>query len=354
MKKWRSKLWMLIPILLIGGSSAVAWNLYQAQAATKPANVSCTGANAENFTCWQQHYGAIVANDSVEAAFADFRKEYEAVPYIKTNCHQIGHIIGRAGALRYQDLKETYAHGDNFCWSGYYHGAIETIAQDLGPEKILKQINQVCADFKQSEQYSFNHYNCVHGMGHGVMAVLGDNLFKALDACDLYDDTSSDWERRSCYGGVFMENVMNEINPGEHSEYFRQDDPLYPCTAVADKYLEQCYLMQTSHALKAVGTDYAKVFALCSAVKPPYDATCYQSLGRDISGNSSSDQAQTLARCQLGTTRAAQENCYTGAVKDYIAYFHDDDQGMALCNAIADAGLSASCREVAERYYQTF
>lgn len=354
MRRWISRSWVLIPVLLIGGSSVLAWQLLRTDTDAKAAAVQCAGPNASNFTCWQQHYGAVVANNSVKAAFVDFRKEYSANPYIKSNCHQIGHVIGRAAALRYKKLKDVYAQGDNFCWSGYYHGAIETIAQDLGPDRILKQINQVCADYKLSEMYSFKHYNCVHGMGHGVMTVLGDDLVKALKACDLYSANPSDWERRSCYGGVFMENVMNEINPGKRSNYFRDDDPMYPCTSLAEKYLEQCYLMQTSHALKALNWDYKQVFDLCSKVRTPYDGTCYESLGRDISGNSSSNKERTIELCTLGGTRPAQEHCFTGAVKDFIAYYNDDDPGRALCAAIPDTGLSASCKGQAESYYQTF
>jgi hypothetical protein len=151
-----------------------------------------------------------------------------------------------------------------------------------------------------------------------------------------------------------MENVMNEINPGEHSQYLKADDPLYPCTAVENRYKEQCYLMQTSHALTVLQEDFSKVFAVCSTVDAPYDATCYQSLGRDISGHSSSDVQQTKTNCLLGQTEVAKENCITGAVKDFISYFHSDQQGLALCASLGDQYLEDSCRNQATAYYKTF
>jgi hypothetical protein len=184
-----------------------------------------------------------------------------------------------------------------------------------------------------------------------LMAVQGNNLFTALSSCDRFVGS---WEQQSCQGGVFMENVMDEINPGQHSNYLKDDDLLYPCDGVADRYQEQCYLMQTSHILAKVNYDYNKVFQLCSTVKSPFDATCYQSLGRDVSGQSSSNQETTITNCMLGQTDAARENCFTGAVKDFISYYHSDKQGLAMCQAIPDTSLSDSCHAQAVAYYKSF
>lgn len=350
MKSWKSKLWLVLPVLLLVTSSVIAWQILN-PAKQKAAAVACTDTQATDFSCWQEYYQAVVDNESPEAAFADFRKAYDTNPFVKSQCHQIGHVIGRAGALKYKTLAETYAHGDTFCWSGYYHGAIEQIAHELGAEKIVAQINDVCESFNSKEPYSFKHYNCVHGMGHGLMAVKEDKLFEALDSCDRYNGS---WQQDSCYGGVFMENVMNNINPGKTSAYLKTDDPLYPCTAVKERHKQQCYLMQTSHALTVVGNDYKRVFELCAGVESPHSATCYQSLGRDISGASSSQVDQTREHCMYGTTFEARDNCFTGAVKDFISYYHDDQEGLTLCTSIPDSQLSTNCRLQADAYYRTF
>lgn len=341
-----------MPVLLIAGSLAFAWRLLTPQVGTQKASAAdCVGALEADFTCWQNHYKAIVANDSVEAAFVDFKRTYEANAYVKANCHQVGHIIGRAAVDRHKTLAETYAHGDTFCWSGYYHGAIETIAQNIGPDKIVSQVNTVCRTFNQKEPYSFKHYNCVHGMGHGLMAVKDGELFEALRVCKDYDGY---WQQESCYGGVFMENVMNRINPGKTTKYLNDTEPLYPCTAVENTYKQQCYLMQTSHALTVVGNDFNKVFELCAGVESPYDLTCYQSLGRDVSGQSSSNSETTVQQCMQGPSQIARENCFTGAVKDFLSYYDNNTQGLAMCRSIPDAALAASCKAQADEYYKTF
>ncbi len=355
--KLRPHAWLGLPIGIVLIAGIVAAVIIQRSTAAEVADalptqiINCVGDEVSSFSCWQSRYQAMVAKQSPEAAFVDFKANYNTNPYVKSNCHQLGHVIGRAAALKYGNITETYKHGDQFCWSGYYHGAIETIAQKIGKDKIVSQMNSVCKSFYDTERYSFNHYNCVHGMGHGIMSLENGDLFASLKLCDTYTDN---WERQSCYGGVFMENIMDEINPGKHTSYLKQDDPLYPCTAVDNAYKQQCYLMQTSHALIVVGQDYNKVFTLCGTVEAPYDATCYQSLGRDISGQSSSDQALTIERCMMGPTPEAKENCFTGAVKDFISYFHSDTQGLALCAAIPDTALAASCTSQGRTYYKTF
>jgi hypothetical protein len=306
---------------------------------------------ASDFSCWQNHYKALVIDQSVEKAFVDFRKNYDSNPYVKSNCHQIGHVIGRAAVDRHKTLTETYARGDTFCWSGYYHGAIETIASNIGPDKIVSQLNTVCQTFNEKEQYSFKHYNCVHGMGHGLMAINNGELFDSLKVCQDYQGI---WQQESCYGGAFMENVMNRINPGKTSKYLNNTEPLYPCTAVGNQYKQQCYLMQTSHALSVVGGDFNKVFELCSTVEAPFNDTCYQSLGRDASGQSSSNAQATLDTCMLGKTQDAKRNCFTGAVKDFLSYFDSDVQGLQFCSSIPDAALAVNCKFEAETYYKTF
>jgi hypothetical protein len=354
-EKLRFSSWVVLPLVLfivaaLGGLILVRQSSADPAVSTAPP-VSCVGVNASDFSCWQSRYDTMVAQQSPEAAFVDFKANYNINPYVKSNCHQLAHVIGRAAAIKYKTLAETYKHGDQFCWSGYYHGAVEQIAQEIGPAKIVADMPSVCASFFKTKPYGFDHYNCVHGMGHGLMVVENDNLFKSLDLCDTYTDS---WEQSSCYSGVFMENVMDSILPGHHTNYIKADDPLYPCTAVKQRYEADCYMMQTSHALVVENEDYSKVFSLCSTVQSPYDIDCYQSLGRDVSGNSSSDQATSIQLCMEGPTAVAQDNCFTGAVKDFISYYHSDTQGLALCAAIPDSTLSVSCTSTAHTYYQSF
>ena len=48
-------------------------------------------------------------------------------------------------------------------------------------------------------------FQCLHGLGHGLTANAEHDIFRALRLCDALD---GDWDRGSCYSGVFMENII--------------------------------------------------------------------------------------------------------------------------------------------------
>lgn len=312
----------------------------------------CLGTDlAADFDCWQSRLTTLTSDNSPEAAFADIKVAYAASPYVQSQCHQLVHRIGRSAAEKYPNVSEAYKHGDNFCWSGYYHGVMETIAKQLGRDEVVNKLNDICQQLRQEQLYSFFHYNCVHGLGHGVMGITNNELFESLEICDKLTNS---WEAESCYGGAFMENIMSEDNPDHRTTYLRKDEPMYPCTAVVNKYKGQCYLMQSSYALKLSNYDFSKVFADCAAVDKEYVKICYQSVGRDASGTSTSDVAKTNASCLLGQNDEARSNCIVGAVKDFISYFHGITEATALCDSFIDPSLQSTCRTTATEYYKSF
>lgn len=308
----------------------------------------CTPQAPSSIECFQQKYKDMVISKGLKPTFDQLRVDYAKDPSVVASCHQITHAIGREAAAELKTVEASFSQGDNICWSGYYHGVMEEIASSIGTAKINTTFTSVCNKAAAENRYSFYHYNCVHGLGHGLMAVNQDELFRVLDLCQNYTDN---WEKQSCYSGAFMENIMSALQAGNQSKYLKDDDPLYPCTVVKQIYKQQCYLMQTSQALKVLGQDYDKVFALC-ATTGEFQNTCNQSLGRDASGGSSSNPQRTSELCMKGQDQAAREHCIIGAVKDFISYFHSDTQAAELCS-ILDNALQPVCNDTKVSYYKT-
>lgn len=313
-------------------------------------NTSCLNPASTDYQCFQQHYKFLTTKKSTDVAFVDLKAEYKTNNFVRSQCHQLTHVIGRSAAQVYPDVADAYIHGDNFCSSGYYHGVMETIIAQIGRDKVVPQADNICKTLREKQRYSLFHYNCVHGIGHGFMEVEQDELYNSLSDCDHLTDY---WERTSCYGGVFMENVMASQTPDKSTKYFKADDAVYPCDAVSDAYKEQCYLMQTSHILQTNKYNFEATFAACATVAEPFDATCYQSLGRDASGQAISDGPQTKAICLKGASLLAQSNCVAGAVKDFVYYFHSDKQGHQFCDSLP-ADLRQSCHDTTTAYYKSF
>jgi hypothetical protein len=308
-----------------------------------------------SYDCYKQDLGMVINQSGPEQAVKVLKQQYNAVPYVKSACHQLMHIVGRGAYAKYGNLADAFAHGDQYCWSGYYHGIMEQVSKEKGYNYIIKNVNSICKPIADKYgPYSFNHFNCVHGLGHGFMMIEDENLFDALSSCDAMDGS---WKQDSCFGGVFMQNVMNVQGPEgttiANYKYLKSDQPMYPCTAVAEKYKGQCYLMQTSFALELENYDFGKVFKLCSQIESEHIETCYQSLGRDASGQSVSDLQKTKDTCLLGSTAVAQTNCIIGAVKDFVSYYHNDKPGYDLCNALT-ANIKKTCNTTVKSYYSTF
>jgi len=310
-----------------------------------PKREPCSGKEETNFSCYDKLYTLIVNEDGIESAFAFLRKEYQNSAYAKAQCHQLTHIIGRAAAQKFSSVFETYGAGDGFCWSGYYHGVMEAVIADIGYANLDDNLNVICSDIAKERKYSFDHYNCVHGLGHGIMAVTQNELFESLEKCNIL---SEHWDAASCWSGAFMENIMVD-NRSHFTAYLKTEDPLYPCNAVDAQYKATCYLMQTSYILKLNNQNFKETFSWCRKADEGFEDICYQSLGRDASGLSVSNAKKAKNICLLGEDFEQQSNCVIGAVKDFISYFHGDKEAKHLCSLFAE-DLEQVCTTTATEY----
>ena len=316
-----------------------------------PARPRCPNDPRVALGCYEQRYRSMVAGQGVAEAFADLKASYGADPEMQRLCHAITHAIGQAAAATYGDVAEAFRHGDNACGSGYYHGVMQGFALTLGPTKLLADLDAVCAGVPGKERKSLDYFNCVHGLGHAIMAVRADELFDALHDCD---GLTGSMERNACVNGVFMENlIVDGAHGGNYSKYLKPSEPLYPCTAVGQKYRAECFDIQTSYALGVVQGDFAKVFALCAGVGAPFRKNCYQSLGRDAATISRDQVPTTVATCKLGVDHEQRSYCVLGAVLDFVYYYHSDAEANALCAAL-ERDLQAGCRSAIARLVGRF
>ena len=128
-----------------------------------------------------------------------------------------------------------------------------------------------------------------------------------------------------------MENIATSY--GVTSRWLRDDDPIYPCQVVATRHKLYCYLMVTSRILQLVGNDFRKTAAVCRQSETDWVSTCFQSLGRDASGQTRGDPAGILARCKPAGDERGE--CLYGAARDLT--YNDAETGRAskLCSRAA-------------------
>jgi hypothetical protein len=275
---------------------------------------------------------------------------------VRSEAHGLAHTMGRLSLLQYGNLMEAFGQCRETFASGCYHGVLEGYLANQ-PRVDAQTIAGLCSKTVPQDSTIILKFQCVHGLGHGLVAHFDADIFKALGLCDAL---STDWDRSSCYGGVFMENIMVEWNqrfgaPSAgtgHVHYTRQsmlkqEDPLYPCNSVAEKYRRECYFLQSSAISMFNDNDFQATLQACDTAPEKYIVTCYQSAGRDISGFTLRDGEKALKFCLLGNDRY-EGYCIVGVVREIINFSWHPDDGFAFCTLVPDASKPLCYKGIGE------
>jgi plastocyanin len=251
------------------------------------------------------------------------------------DCHQPAHVMGR---ITYELLgAETFQRGSANCHSGYYHGAMEAFLKERGTDNLAENINQLCSLFDTG----FGKFECLHGVGHGVLAYENYNLLKAIEVCGRLGDQ---FAISSCHGGMFMENIVAGqglgATPGHETDWV-SDDPHYPCNAIGDDFSTryQCYQMQTSWMLHLNKYDFDAAAEECLNADADMIPVCFKSLGRDSAGHNLREPNKTMAVCNKIIDDNYHNECMIGAVNVVIDFWGAGlkDQASRFCDVVKDS-----------------
>lgn len=302
-----------------------------------------------DFSCYMNYYRNLTVARGAPTAIADIKARIINDSYAKEECHQITHAIGRSAGERSSGVAEAFTDGDALCSAGYFHGVMEGLIQQHGTTELSSGfLDSLCAPFRTTKKgvLTVNHFDCAHGLGHGIMYVKNNELFDSLAVCDTLSDKS---EQNPCRTGVFMENVITDFK--DHTtKYLKPEDPLYPCGAVKEIYKNACYSFQTSYVLKLTKS-FEKTFAACRKVPAPHQDTCFQSVGRDAAGMVDGDIVKTKENCSIAANNREAENCVIGAVGAIINHYHSDTEGLAFCASLS-GDLQKVCSDKGREYYE--
>lgn len=268
------------------------------------------------------------------------------------DCHQEAHQLGR---ISYQLFgAEVFKEGNASCHSGFYHGAMEALLHEKGTANLAATITSVCNAFETR----FGNFECLHGIGHGVMAYENYDLILALRDCATLPDT---FAQSSCYGGVFMENVITAQGLGAipgHGTQWANNDPRFPCSVLHQNYeIEyQCYEMQTSWMLTLFHNDFQKVSDECLRAPNDMIQVCFLSFGRDAAGNTLRDVQKIKALCALTPSGEYYDRCITGAVNVIVDFWGGNltREASDLCAIIPERGKKNCYSALAGRLMDIF
>jgi mono/diheme cytochrome c family protein len=320
----------------VAGSAAASKSAATA-ARFKPNGTTLQSCEQNDQACYQQAFGNIAYHKGPKVALALFQQRMDSNSEIEAGCHRIAHTIGGASLEYFHgSVAKAFVAGSPICWSGYYHGILERAFSGVPPTRLAQTARKLCSD-PEVRRTLFIAYQCVHGLGHGLMIYTNYDLPEALRVCD---ELATSWDQTSCTGGVFMENQSSSY--GITSRWLKANDLIYPCDIVATRDKLYCYLMVTSRILPAVGDDFRRAAAVCRRSERGWVATCFQSLGRDASGQTRANAQGILVRC--ATAGNMEGECIYGAARDVASQDAGATRAARLCDA-SPAPYRARCAE---------
>src|SRR5919204_1384078 len=135
-----------------------------------------------------------------------------------------------------------------------------------------------------------------------------------------------------------MENQSSSY--GFTSQWLRPKQPLYPCTAVSRRHKLYCYLMVTSQILPDVGYSWVKTVRVCRRSERGWVATCFQSLGRDASGQTVQSPPKIVSICRVAGDM--ERECIYGAARDLTSNDANGRRAARMCQ-LAPASTRPDC-----------
>jgi hypothetical protein len=259
------------------------------------------------------------------------------------DCHQQAHKAGRIAYRVYST--DAFRAIASECHAGAFHGAVEAYFKEHGTARLSEDVKVIC----RSELNHFFSHQCMHGIGHGLMAAANYDLPRALEDCDPLGRFQA-----SCWTGVFMENIVGGL--GGHASHheghavnatsYLNDDPHYPCTIVQEKYQSSCYFLQPSRMMQLFGPDFGRMAAICAEAPPQHRRVCFESMGREVGGMYRGQPAVAIQSCGNAPEGDLRIGCLIGAVQDAFWDPAGQDNALGFCRLLGAKTEKDACFEI--------
>ncbi|MDQ2931555.1 MAG: hypothetical protein M3Y05_12185 [Gemmatimonadota bacterium] len=321
-------------------------------ALAKAAVESCSKINGDKIPCYQKQLVPLVDRGGPKLAMGTLMQIANNDRDVRGFGHVYAHAIGMHAFDVDKNVERTFSSCTDAFQSGCYHGVIEAYFAASG--KVDSQsVRDLCVPWSQVGVYGWLRFQCAHGLGHGLTMHYEHNLVSSLKGCDLLVDG---WDRESCYGGAFMENVVDATEPHhgmpgmdmpEEARSWKQIDKKdlnYPCTILPERYLPTCYQNQVSiimyfddHKMPAVAKD-------CMGVPEKYRYMCFTGFGTDINSFVVGDHLKAIDLC-TNAPEKYRDWCIIGVVKNIIDVSAKTADGVSFCQKVSEPHLKSRCYE---------
>lgn len=285
----------------------------------------------------------VLQRDGLAAALDSLALRAERDSALHRDGHQMAHTLGRLAVAKHGGDASIIRECHVVFASGCYHGVVEASLHAAGRVE-MPELERLCVGVQDSGGPG-SGFECIHGLGHGVLGALGYDLDSALRECDAL---STQRRAASCHSGAFMEAISSALGapamPGGHAHAAGHEgvtarslaidtaDPYSPCRAYRDPYATACWLFQGFVILRANGFDAGRALRVCDGSPDHRAARCYQSVGHQLTGLFQRGDRWILDQCARGQASLAP-HCVAGAALALDAMDWSGLRAVHLCAA---------------------
>lgn len=239
------------------------------------------------------------------------------------NIHDLAHFVGGLiyGGEEMPGLKICTTQFAFGCYHGFLDKAFSNSLEGL------KEAEQSCLTLGPVN--SGPNASCVHGIGHGIASYYQvNNLAESLASCEKLNDGHT-----FCFDGVFM-----EFERGAPANFYKSDNPYYPCSNLDHKYLQACSRNQPNVLMNRFGFNFKQVADVClNTTLVNFEDGCIDSLGFLAAGRANGQAKIILDYCQQIDIPDYMAKCVTAGAGELI--FQNtpgwQQSSFQLCNSLS-------------------
>jgi len=269
-------------VIFFGLLGIVAWQLAVVQD-----KCSFQPDGYQKWNCLSPYFEELTNSGSTAAAMEEAIKLKE--DRVVADCHLFGHVIGETALEKYDfDTGQAFSSCILGCSNGCFHGVVERfIRNEPDPYDALSKIQNMCDGIDEENDW-LSKRNCIHGVGHGLLAHEYLSLEEAIDACEVFDVDGSSWSWPSfCKGGLVMEYMDQYLLLDLDESDFREMIPKV-CARIEDiesELVEVCLDVLSLGILYNTGYDLRRSEDLCEELPDPgHVETCRILLFKNVMG----------------------------------------------------------------------
>jgi len=340
---------ILVCLLLFFVAVATMWFEYYDRPEVDTSPAANEYYSATEFSAISAEFHSLVINQNPRVALLEAERRAKEDSVFSNSCHALAHHIGHAAYEKYQDFGVVMQYAEPSCNVGYVHGVSQAHFQSN--QDITAELLSVCSNYSVDTSLG---WECVHGIGHGLMLATQNSVPASLEHCDTFADET---KRYACQTGLFMEN-FNTNSMFHPSDFLEEENPFQMCSSLEERYQEPCNHYAVHYYIRSRENNFHAGLERCAGLAEAASISCARGVG-DLAIKEHIHSPNEVERlCMSAETSPMQYACISGMTALFTNQYGNKNDGWDLCQQLTTSSNAKTCQRVVENipddFYTTY